>query len=80
MQANGYDTEAVSLGGRRRADGGGVPLNGPNPPLILDVGEAVRSVRRLADLEVVTIVSARVAHLMASCQVPPSTSSLRKLL
>ena len=31
-------------------------LNGPNPPLTLDVGEAVRSVRRLAELDVETIV------------------------
>ena len=31
-------------------------LNGPNPPLTLDVREAVRSVRRLADLEIDTIV------------------------
>src|ERR671916_107267 len=36
------------------AEGG--HLNGPNPPLTLDVGEAVRSVRRLADLDVETIV------------------------
>jgi len=31
-------------------------LNGPNPPFTLDVGEAARSVRRLAELEVETIV------------------------
>ncbi|MCD6054000.1 MAG: Metal-dependent hydrolase [Rubrobacteraceae bacterium] len=31
-------------------------LNGPNPPLTLDVREAARSVRRLADLEIATIV------------------------
>jgi glyoxylase-like metal-dependent hydrolase (beta-lactamase superfamily II) len=31
-------------------------LNGPNPPLTLDVGEAARSVRRLAELDVETIV------------------------
>ena len=31
-------------------------LNGPNPPLTLDLREAVRSVRRLADLEIDTIV------------------------
>jgi glyoxylase-like metal-dependent hydrolase (beta-lactamase superfamily II) len=31
-------------------------LNGPNPPLTLDVREAVRSVRRLAELDVDTIV------------------------
>jgi glyoxylase-like metal-dependent hydrolase (beta-lactamase superfamily II) len=31
-------------------------LNGPNPPLTLDVREAARSVRRLADLEIDTIV------------------------
>src|SRR5215204_5104534 len=31
-------------------------LNGPNPPLTLDVGEAARSVRRLAELDVKTIV------------------------
>jgi glyoxylase-like metal-dependent hydrolase (beta-lactamase superfamily II) len=31
-------------------------LNGPNPPLTLDVREAVRSVRRLADLDAETIV------------------------
>jgi hypothetical protein len=31
-------------------------LNGPNPPLTLDVRAAVRSVRRLADLEIDTIV------------------------
>src|SRR5829696_4302247 len=36
------------------AEGG--HLNGPNPPLTLDVGEAVRSVRRLAELDVETIV------------------------
>jgi glyoxylase-like metal-dependent hydrolase (beta-lactamase superfamily II) len=31
-------------------------LNGPNPPMTLDVGEAARSVRRLAELEVESIV------------------------
>ncbi len=31
-------------------------FNGPNPPLTLDVGEAARSVRRLAELDVETIV------------------------
>jgi glyoxylase-like metal-dependent hydrolase (beta-lactamase superfamily II) len=31
-------------------------LDGPNPPLTLDVGEAARSVRRLAELDVETIV------------------------
>jgi glyoxylase-like metal-dependent hydrolase (beta-lactamase superfamily II) len=31
-------------------------LNGPNPPFTLDVREAARSVRRLADLDVRTIV------------------------
>ena len=31
-------------------------LNGPNPQLTLDVGEAARSVRRLAELDVETIV------------------------
>ena len=31
-------------------------LNGPNPPFTLDVGEAARSVRRLAELDVETIV------------------------
>src|SRR5215213_5255207 len=31
-------------------------LNGPNPPLTLDVREAVRSVKRLAELDVDTIV------------------------
>src|SRR5918992_1294821 len=36
------------------AEGG--HLNGPNPPLTLDVGEAVRSVRRLAELDVETVV------------------------
>jgi glyoxylase-like metal-dependent hydrolase (beta-lactamase superfamily II) len=36
------------------AEGG--HLNGPNPPLTLDVREAARSVRRLADLEIDTIV------------------------
>src|SRR5215211_7929984 len=36
------------------AEGG--RLNGPNPPLTLDVDEAARSVRRLADLDVETIV------------------------
>src|SRR5215210_5712511 len=36
------------------ADGG--HLNGPNPPLTLDVRAALRSVRRLADLEIDTIV------------------------
>jgi glyoxylase-like metal-dependent hydrolase (beta-lactamase superfamily II) len=36
------------------AEGG--HLNGPNPPLTLDVRAAVRSVRRLADLEIDTIV------------------------
>src|SRR5215217_1188084 len=36
------------------AEGG--HLNGPNPPFTLDVGEAVRSVRRLAELDVETIV------------------------
>src|SRR5215217_1144425 len=36
------------------ADGG--HLNGPNPPFTLDVGEAARSVRRLAELDVETIV------------------------
>jgi glyoxylase-like metal-dependent hydrolase (beta-lactamase superfamily II) len=36
------------------AEGG--HLNGPNPPLTLDVREAARSVRRLADLEIATIV------------------------
>src|SRR5918999_177500 len=36
------------------AEGG--HLNGPNPPFTLDVGEAARSVRRLADLDVETIV------------------------
>jgi glyoxylase-like metal-dependent hydrolase (beta-lactamase superfamily II) len=36
------------------AEGG--HLNGPNPPLTLDVGEAVRSVRRLAELDVDAIV------------------------
>jgi glyoxylase-like metal-dependent hydrolase (beta-lactamase superfamily II) len=36
------------------AEGG--RLNGPNPPLTLDMGEAVRSVRKLADLDVDTIV------------------------
>src|SRR5918911_3628109 len=30
-------------------------LNGPNPPFTLDVGEAARSVRRLADVEIDTI-------------------------
>src|SRR5919206_694574 len=34
----------------------GSHLNGPNLPLTLDVGEAVRSVRRLAELDVETIV------------------------
>src|ERR687895_1310696 len=36
------------------AEGG--HLNGPNPPFTLDVGEAARSVRRLADLDVETII------------------------
>src|SRR5919202_6583667 len=36
------------------AEGG--HLNGPNPPLTLELGEAVRSVRRLAELDVETIV------------------------
>jgi glyoxylase-like metal-dependent hydrolase (beta-lactamase superfamily II) len=36
------------------AEGG--RLNGPNPPLTLDVGDAARSVRRLAEVEVETIV------------------------
>jgi glyoxylase-like metal-dependent hydrolase (beta-lactamase superfamily II) len=36
------------------AEGG--HLNGPNPPLTLDVRAAARSVRRLADLEIDTIV------------------------
>jgi glyoxylase-like metal-dependent hydrolase (beta-lactamase superfamily II) len=36
------------------AEGG--QLNGPNPPLTLDVDEALQSVRRLADLDVNTIV------------------------
>ena len=36
------------------AEGG--HLNGPNPPLTLDMRAAVRSVRRLADLEIDTIV------------------------
>src|SRR5919112_5578040 len=36
------------------AEGG--HLNGPNPPLTLDVREAARSVRRLAELDVDTIV------------------------
>ena len=36
------------------AEGG--HLNGPNPPFTLDVGEATRSVRRLAELDVETIV------------------------
>jgi glyoxylase-like metal-dependent hydrolase (beta-lactamase superfamily II) len=36
------------------AEGG--HLNGPNPPFTLDVGEAGRSVRRLAELDVETIV------------------------
>src|SRR5215212_2404882 len=36
------------------AEGG--HLNGPNPPLTLDVRAAVRSVRRLAELDVETIV------------------------
>ena len=36
------------------AEGG--QLNGPNPPLTLDVNEAVQSVRRLAELDVETIV------------------------
>src|SRR5215218_10703882 len=36
------------------AEGG--HLNGPNPPLTLDVREAARSVKRLADLEIDTIV------------------------
>jgi glyoxylase-like metal-dependent hydrolase (beta-lactamase superfamily II) len=31
-------------------------LNGPNPPLTLDMNTALRSIRRLADLDVVTIV------------------------
>jgi glyoxylase-like metal-dependent hydrolase (beta-lactamase superfamily II) len=31
-------------------------LNGPNPSFTLDVGEAARSVRRLAELDVETIV------------------------
>jgi len=31
-------------------------LNGSNPPFTLDVGEAARSVRRLAELDVETIV------------------------
>ena len=31
-------------------------LNGPNPPLTLDVREAAQSVRRLADLDIATIV------------------------
>src|ERR671910_151775 len=31
-------------------------LNGPTPPFTLDVGEAARSVRRLAELDVETIV------------------------
>ena len=34
----------------------GSHLNGPNPPLTLDMRAAVRSVRRLADLEIDTIV------------------------
>jgi glyoxylase-like metal-dependent hydrolase (beta-lactamase superfamily II) len=34
----------------------GSHLNGPNPPMTLDVGEAARSVRRLAELEMDTIV------------------------
>jgi glyoxylase-like metal-dependent hydrolase (beta-lactamase superfamily II) len=36
------------------AEGG--RLNGPNPPFTLDVGEAARSVSRLAELDVETIV------------------------
>ena len=36
------------------AEGG--HLNGPNPPFTLDVGEAARSLRRLADLDVETII------------------------
>jgi glyoxylase-like metal-dependent hydrolase (beta-lactamase superfamily II) len=31
-------------------------LNGPNPPVTLDTDEAANSVRRLADLDVGTIV------------------------
>src|SRR5215212_3903670 len=41
-------------GGARTAGGG--HLNGPNPPLTLDVRAAARSVRRLVDLEIDTIV------------------------
>ena len=36
------------------AEGGS--LNGPNPSMTLDVPEATRSVRRLAELDVETIV------------------------
>src|SRR5919199_2436271 len=46
--------KALVAGDALTAEGG--HLNGPNPPLTLDVGEGVRSVRRLAELDVETIV------------------------
>jgi glyoxylase-like metal-dependent hydrolase (beta-lactamase superfamily II) len=47
-------TICIHAGDALTAEGG--HLNGLNPPLILDVREAPRSVRRLADLEIDTIV------------------------
>ena len=46
--------KVLGAGDALTAEGG--HLNGPNPPFTLDVGEAARSVRRLADLDVETIV------------------------
>jgi hypothetical protein len=53
-QALSGATEGSDSG--RRADGGGGCLNGPNPPLTLDMRAAVRSIGKLADLELGTIV------------------------
>ena len=44
------------LDSRRRADGRGGSLNGPNPTMTLEMPTAIQSIRRLADLEIDTIV------------------------
>ena len=47
-------SKVLVAGDALTAEGGS--LNGPNPSMTLDVGEAARSVRRLAELDVQTVV------------------------
>jgi glyoxylase-like metal-dependent hydrolase (beta-lactamase superfamily II) len=47
-------SKVLIAGDALTAEGG--RLKGPNPPVTLDTGEAARSVRRLAELDVKTIV------------------------